>query len=126
MLDSGRLFFNSKNDSILLSSAKTINLNAVESFNVDAPKSVLQSNEVLLGDKLATEPVILGNKFLTDLSKLLTQIILLGNALQTPIGTPIPFIPNVTIIPPAVNVAQSATDMLNQIEAYKSKVSKTK
>ena len=126
MLDSGRLFFNAKNDSILLSSAKTINLNAVESFNVDAPKSILQSNEVLLGDKNATEPVILGNKFLTDLSNLLTQVVALSNALQTPIGTPQPYVPNVAIPVPAVNVSSAATQMLNKIETYKSKVSKSK
>lgn len=126
ILNSGRLLFNSKEDSILFSSKKTINLNAAESLNFDAPKTIIQSNEVLLGDKNASEPVILGNKFLTDMSKLLTQIIALGTALQTPIGTPAPFVPNAAIPVPAVNVTQTATEMLNKIETYKSKISKTK
>jgi hypothetical protein len=68
----------------------------------------------------------LGNKFLTDLTKLLTQIISLSTALQSPIGTPTPFVPNASIPVPAVNVASAATNMLNKIETYKSKVSKTK
>ena len=126
ILNSGRLLFNTKEDSILMSSKKSINLNAVNDVNIDAPKTVIQSNEVLLGDKNAFEPVILGNKFLTDLSKLLTQVIALGTALQTPIGTPIPFIPNASIPIPAVNVTQIAIEMLNKIETYKSKISKTK
>ena len=126
ILNSGRLLFNTKEDSILMSSKKSINLNAVNDVNIDAPKTVIQSNEVLLGDKNAFEPVILGNKFLTDLSKLLTQVIALGTALQTPIGTPTPFVPNASIPIPAVNVTQIATEMLNKIETYKSKISKTK
>jgi len=126
ILNSGRLVFNSKEDSILFSSKDTINLNAVNSVNIDAPLTVIQSKEVLLGDKNARESVILGDKFLTDLSKLLTQIIALGTALQSPIGTPAPFVPNVAIPVPAVNVTQTATEMLNKIQTYKSKVSKTK
>jgi hypothetical protein len=60
------------------------------------------------------------------MSKLLTQLIALGTALQTPIGTGVPFTPNVAIPVPAVNVTQTATEMLNKIQTYKSKVSKTK
>jgi len=126
ILNSGRLLFNSKEDSILFSSKKTINLNAVDSVNIDAPKTILQSDEVYLGDKNASEPVILGNKFLTDMSKLLTQLIALGTALQVPVGTPVPFVPHPAIPVPAVNVTQTATEMLNKIQTYKSKVSKTK
>ena len=57
---------------------------------------------------------------------MLTQVIALGTALQTPIGTPVPFVPNAAIPVPAVNVTQTATQMLNSIQSYKSKVSKTK
>ena len=126
ILNSGRLVFNSKTDSILFSSKDTINLNAVNSVNIDAPKTILQSNEVYLGDKNASEPVILGDKFLTDLSKLLNQLIALGVALQTPIGAGPPFAVNPSIPVPASNVTSMATEMLNKIQTYKSKVSKTK
>jgi len=126
ILNSGRLVFNTKEDSILFSSKDSINLNAVNSVNIDAPKTILQSDNVYLGDKNASEPVILGNKFLTDMSKLLTQLIALGTALQVPVGTPVPGVPHPAIPVPATNVTQTAIEMLNKIETYKSKVSKTK
>lgn len=126
ILNSGRLLFNSKTDSILLSSTDTINLNAVNSINLDSPKTVIQSNDVLLGDKNASEPIILGDKFLNDLQKLLTSLVTLSNALSTPIGTPAPFVPNAAIPAPAVDTSVKAQNMLNKIQAYKSKVSKTK
>ena len=93
---------------------------------VESPKTVVQSKEVYLGDKSATEPVILGDKFLNDMTKLLTNIVALGTALQTPIGTGVPFVPNASIPVPAVNLTMQANQMLNSLETYKSKVSKTK
>lgn len=126
ILNSGRLLFNSKNDSILINSSKTINLNSLETLVIETPKTILQSKEVYLGDKSASEPIILGNKFLADMSKLLTQIISLGTALQTPIGTGVPFVPNAAIPVPAVQLTMQANQMLNSLETYKSKVSKSK
>jgi len=126
ILNSGRLLFNSKSDSILMSSFDTINLNSVNSLNIDTPKTIVASKEIYLGDKNATEPVILGDKFLDDLSKLLSTLISLTGALATPIGTPIPFVPNAAIPAPATQTQVRAQTMLNKIQEYKSKVSKTK
>ncbi len=126
ILSSGRLLFNSYSDSILLSSSDTINLNAENSVNIDTKTTILQSDKILLGDKNARESVILGDKFLADFQNLMTQIMSLSAALQTPIGTPIPFIPNVAIPVPAVQVQNAAQKMLNKIQQYKSQVSKSK
>ena len=126
ILTSGRLLFNSKNDSILFSSAKTINLNSLEDVVIESPKTIIQSENIYLGDKSASEPIILGNKFLNDMSKLLTQIIALSTAMQTPIGSGIPFVPNAAIPVPAVQLQLQANQMLNSIETYKSKISKTR
>tara|TARA_R110000851_G_scaffold2610_3_gene10646 strand:- start:2772 stop:3998 length:1227 start_codon:yes stop_codon:yes gene_type:complete len=126
ILNSGRLLFNSKNDSILLNSSKTINLQSLEDINLESPKTVIESKEILLGSKFSSEPVILGNKFLNDISKLLTQIIALSTALQTPIGTPVPFVPNAAIPIPATQLQLQANQMLSSLETYKSKVTKTK
>ena len=126
VLNSGRLLFNSKTDSILLSSAKTINFNSKESINIDSPKTVVASKEVLLGDKNASESVILGDKFLDDLSSLLTTLVSLGNALTTPIGTGVPNSINTLIAPPAAQITVEANRMLNKIQQYKSKTTKTK
>jgi len=126
ILNSGRLLFNAKTDSILLSAKDTINLNSVNSLNVDTPKSIFNSKEIYLGDKNATESVILGDKFLGDLQKLLLSLISLSTALSTPIGTGVPFVPNAAIPAPATDTSTKAQNMLNKIEQYKSKVSKTK
>jgi hypothetical protein len=126
ILNSGRLLFNSKNDSILFSSSKTINLNSLEDIVIESPKTTIQSKEIYLGDKSASEPIILGNKFLNDMSKLLTQIISLSTALMTPIGSGVPFVPNAAIPIPATQLQLQANQMLSSIETYKSKVSKTR
>ena len=126
IINSGRLLFNSKNDNILLSSFDTINLNSVNSLNVDTPKTIVASKEIYLGDKGATEPIILGDKFLTDYQKLITSLISLCSALGTPIGTGIPFVINSAITAPAADTLVKAQNMLNKIEMYKSKVSKSK
>ena len=60
------------------------------------------------------------------MSKLLTQLIALGTALQVPVGTPVPFVPNASIPAPATDTLVKAQNMLNKIETYKSKVSKSK
>ena len=88
ILNSGRLLLNSKSDSILLSSFNTINLNSINSVNIDSPTFIAKSDTIALGDKNASEPIILGNKFLTDFEALCKNLNSLATALQTPIGGP--------------------------------------
>jgi len=127
ILNSGRLVFNSKSDSILLTSADTINLNSLNSVNIDSPKTVIQSDSVLLGDKNAKESIILGDTFLNDYTALMSSLISLCSVLgTTPIGTGVPGVPNGAIPPPANNLLVRAQDMLNNIQKYKSKISKSK
>tara|TARA_R110001592_G_scaffold24507_3_gene94364 strand:- start:1479 stop:2711 length:1233 start_codon:yes stop_codon:yes gene_type:complete len=126
ILSSGRLLFNSKNDSILLSAFKTINLNSIDSINLDSPTTVIKSDTILLGDKNARESVILGDKFLNDFQSLMSTLMTLTNALSTPIGMGPPGVINPTIPVPAVQVNSAASKMLNNIQTYKSQVSKSK
>ena len=63
---------------------------------------------------------------MADLKKLLNSLISLSQALQTPIGTPGPSAPNAAIPGPATDTFIKAQNMLNKIETYKSKVSKSK
>jgi len=72
ILNSGRLVFNTTQDHILLSSKKSINLNAVSSVNIDAPDTIIQSTNVYLGSKDATESVLLGDTTVS-LLKILVQ-----------------------------------------------------
>jgi hypothetical protein len=124
-LSSGRLLFNSKNDSILLSSYKTINLNSKESVNIDTNNFIVNSPKVLLGDKNATESVILGDSFLNDFTQLLNQLISLCGSLPS-VGTPTPYVPNIAVAATSTQLQVTAQSMLNKIESFKSKVSKTK
>ena len=126
ILSSGRLLFNSKHDSILLSSFDTINLNSINSVNIDTVTTILRSKEIFLGDKSARESVILGDKFLTDFESLMSSLMGLTAALQSPIGSGPPGAINGAITPPAVQVQGMVQRMLSNIQSYKSKVSKTK
>ena len=128
ILNSGRLLFNSKDDSILLSANNTINLNSVDSVNIDSPTSIIQSKEIYLGDKNATEPIILGDKFLSDFSALVSTINSLATALVGGGGGNIggTMAPNFPVLTAASQVQVRAGNMINKIEQYKSKVSKSK
>lgn len=75
LINSGRLVFNAKEDSILLSSAKSINLNSQYSVNVDSEYSfVVNSPNILLGDKEATEPLLKGDITIELLSELVGEL----------------------------------------------------
>jgi len=78
ILSSGRLVFNSKKDHILLSSAKSINLNSIESVNINTDKFITQADKIFLGkEELATEPLLLGNtttELLRDLINITKKI----------------------------------------------------
>lgn len=75
LLNSGRIVLNANQDHILLSSAKSINLNSQDSVNIDSKnKVVINSPQILLGDKSATEPLLLGNKTVDLLRDMLTAL----------------------------------------------------
>ena len=61
LLNSGRLVFNSNIDSIMLSSAQSINLNSDSSVNIDTPELNIQSDRINLGSKEASEPALYGD-----------------------------------------------------------------
>jgi hypothetical protein len=81
ILNSGRLIFNSSNDHILLSSNKSVGLNAISSINIDTPLTIIQSDKVLLGSKDAVQSMIKGDLLITELQLLLSQLTLLTTAL---------------------------------------------
>jgi hypothetical protein len=78
ILDSGRLVFNAYNDHLLLSAAKSINLNSQESVNIDTKKFITQADQIFLGkEELATEPLLLGDttvQVLKDITLALKQV----------------------------------------------------
>ncbi len=90
ILNSGRLVFNTTKDHILLSSAKSINLNAIEGIYTDTiGDTVFQSNKVYLGGTNNSQPVILGDELVTLLTDVLNDLSTLTNTLQSQPGVPI-------------------------------------
>ena len=118
ILNSGRLVFNTTEDHLLLSSKKSVNINAISGFNVDSPQSVIQSNSVLLGGVNAVEPLLKGDTTIALLSQLIDQLSLLSSTL---VNAPIP--------PVAAAAAQFITYLTTlkvQLETTtKSNISKT-
>jgi hypothetical protein len=88
IVTSGRLVFNSLLDHILLSSNMSINLNAIESINVDTDTMVIQTGKLYLGDKEADEPLLLGNQTVDLLEELIDSLQSFMNTCQTLVGVP--------------------------------------
>jgi len=126
IINSDRILINAKKDSILFSSYESINLNSIKSVNIDSPLHIVNSKKVLLGSKDATESMILGDKFFKDLKEVLKGIVSISNALSTPIGAGPPNVVNASIPAPAIKLGVKAQNMINKLETYKSKVSKSK
>jgi hypothetical protein len=124
ILNSGRLVFNSTKDHILLSSKQSVNLNAVTSVNIDAPNTIIQSNNVYLGSKDATQPVLLGNTTVQLLNQLITSLNAFMSICSLTVGTS----PGVYISALGTAASQMMTT-LNQLqsnlEGTKSKYVKT-
>ena len=93
IISSGRLVFNSSLDHILLSSNKTINLNAILGLNIDTPTVTIQSQNIFLGSKNANEPLLLGNQTVNLLNQLIENIqafsTICSTLVSTPPGTPL-------------------------------------
>lgn len=93
LINSGRLVFNSTTDHILFSSNKSINLNAVEGVNIDAPVVTFASGKMFLGSKNASEPLLLGNQTVNLLDQLIVNLqsfmTICSTLVSTPPGTPL-------------------------------------
>lgn len=61
IINSGRLVFNTTEDHLLLSSAKSISLSSAGTVNIDASEMTIQTEKIYLGSKSATEPLLLGD-----------------------------------------------------------------
>jgi len=125
ILNSGRLVFNTTADHLLLSSKKSINLNAVDSINFDTTGNViLSSNKVFLGSKDAPEPVLLGDSTVTLLRTLLIELAELTNTLSTQIGVPAGALLAPTSVVAGITNA-TINNLINQLDGLKSQTTFT-
>ena len=123
IISSGRLLFNSTNDHLLLSSAKSINLNAVDSINIDTTGPiVLESSQVLLGSSEATESALLGDSTVELLQNLISDLVSLLNIMGAQIGN------NGILIEPTATIARTISNNLStyqsQLDSLKSNIVK--
>jgi hypothetical protein len=114
LLNSSQISINSKEDSILLSSKKSIGLTCEDEINLTGNNTVLDTTNLYLGSKKATESVLLGDKTINTLKQITSLLKSITNVLQLdqmyPAGIPIPNGPlNV--------VSLTATQTLATIEA---------
>jgi hypothetical protein len=120
IINSGRLVFNSFNDHILLSSNKSINLNGVESVNIDAPNVIIQSGKLYLGSKNATEPVLLGGSTISTLNSLIKNLSEFLQVCSTLVATA----PGTPLVPLNLAASQLSTQLKfiqGNLEKLKSK-----
>tara|TARA_R110001592_G_scaffold356001_1_gene657238 strand:+ start:50 stop:1246 length:1197 start_codon:yes stop_codon:yes gene_type:complete len=123
ILNSGRLVFNTNQDHIMLSSQKTINLNALEGIHLDTTGPIiLESSQVSLGSREAIEPVLLGGSTVNLLSNMINDLRSLCFNLGTQIGN------NGILLEPTATTARSVMNNLstyqNQLEDLKSNIVK--
>jgi len=105
LLNSGRLIFNAKQDSILLSSNKIIHLSANKAVHIDATdKIVMDTKEVYLGSRQANERLVKGDTFVLELKKLVAALEGLSKACTTAVAGPFP-IPGLNTIGPSLEAA---------------------
>ena len=114
LLNSSQISINSKEDSILLSSKKSIGLTCEDEINLIGNNTVLDTTNLYLGSKRATESVLLGDKTINTLKQITSLLKSITNVLQLdqmyPGGIPVPNGPlNV--------VSLTATQTLATIEA---------
>lgn len=92
LINSGRLVFNTTEDHLLLSSAKSISLSSASTVNIDASDLVVQTGKIYLGSKNADEQLVLGNTAVSKLEEIVDVLKTLLDACRTAgnSGGPIP------------------------------------
>ena len=124
ILNSDRILLNSKTDHIMFSSATSINMNAVDSVNIDTEEHVVDANSILLGNKDATEALMLGNKTIDLMGKMLDEMIAVNTQLSALVSLP-PGAPFAPLNAQAIQSQTKLTSYKGQLNSLLSKQNKT-
>ena len=119
-----RILLNSKTDHIMLSSATSINMNAVDSVNIDTKEHIVDASSILLGSKDATEALMLGNKTIELMGKLIDEM----NAINTQLSALVSLPPGAPFAPLNAQAIASQTLLISykaQLNTLLSKQNKT-
>jgi hypothetical protein len=82
ILNSDRIILNAKSDSILISGDKSVGISSNGSINMESPSHYINSNDIKLGSKNASQPVLLGDDTIEVLKQLANAIKDLASILQ--------------------------------------------
>jgi hypothetical protein len=126
ILNSDRVILNAKSDSVLISGEKSVGLSSNNSINLEAQQVYINGNDIKLGSKNATQPVLKGDDTVEMLKRITTELLNLATALKTaqifPGGVPAPD----PVVGPIANIASSNLNIiLQQIDSIKSTYVKT-
>lgn len=121
LLNSGRLVFNAGTDHILLSSAKTINLNSQKSVNIDTEDFTVQSRgKIYLGSYKADEPLLKGNLTVNLLKNLIKAIKQLNDTFRdlktVPVVNKQIALLDVSVMLASLKVNTTLTDIENELK----------
>lgn len=122
--NSDRIVLNSKTDYTLISSAKSVSLNAVDSVNIDTKEHVVNADSILLGNKNATESLMLGDKTVDLLGNILEELASVMGQLSSLTSLP----PGTPFVPLNAQAVQSQLKLnlyKNQLQTLLSKQNKT-
>ena len=120
ILNSNRLVFNSSKDSIILTSQNTIAISSINDTGLYSKNGNvnLVGKEVKLGDPQANQSVILGDNFISEFENLMKKLRALCEALSNE--------PKLFLSGPLANSTKSTLiKMIDNIDTYKSKITKT-
>lgn len=124
IINSGRVLFNAKTDSVLLFANKAIGLSSAGTLNFDCDNEfIINAKRIDLGLN-ATEPVLRGNQTVNTLKRVIEQINILCNSLSTLVGAPAG-VPILTVNSAAQTVSTNLNTILSQLEELKSKLTFT-
>ena len=126
ILHADRIVLNAKSDSVLISGQKSIGLSSNNSINIESKQIYFDGNDIRLGSKNATQPVLKGNDAVEILKRVITELLNISTALKTlqifPGGVPSPD----PVVGPVSNIAASNLNaILQQVDKLKSNFVKT-
>lgn len=117
IINSGRLIFNTTEDHLLLSSAKSISLSSLSTVNIDASEVVVQTGKIYLGSKNAKEPLLLGDATTTLLNELIDIVAsLLKDSIAANAGG-VPIVPFTSNSPSLLVRLQKVQAEINSIKS---------
>jgi hypothetical protein len=94
IFNSDRIILNSKSNDILLSAFKSTYISSLESVNIESKQIIIDSTDIKLGSKTASQPVLKGNDTVTLIMQLTTEVRNISKTLETikayPNGVPTP------------------------------------